>query len=193
MKRRSVHARGLILALALGSLVTGVALAQTPPPPDQGGSGTIPGVPGIQMPSPLPQPTISGTPMPYPAYGSPAPDVEQLTPKKGVPQSISLADAIRISVALSPAFALQNAEWAAIHAKYTSSVQAYYPGVSVNAQAGNQYSNGTTSRRRAPRRARPRLRPARYRACLRLGVALGVFAGDGDERVGDDYGHAADL
>ncbi len=97
------------------------------------------------MPSPLPQPTISGTPLPYPAYGTPAPDVANLTPKKGVPQSISLADAIRIGVALSPTFALQNAQWAAIHARYTSAVQALYPGVSGNAQIGNQYSNGTTS------------------------------------------------
>ncbi|MGA8326515.1 MAG: hypothetical protein WB757_10585, partial [Candidatus Cybelea sp.] len=124
MKQGSFRARALIAALALGGLVTGVALAQTPPP----SSGEIPGVPGVTMPSPLPQPTISGTPIPYPAYGTPAPDVQQLTPKKGVPESISLSDAIRIGVALSPTFALENAQWAAIHAKYTSSVQAYYPG-----------------------------------------------------------------
>ena len=121
-----------------------LAFAQTLPTPEPD-QGQIPGVPGIQMPSPLPQPTISGTPIPYPAYGTPAPDVANLTPKKGVPQSISLADAIRIGVALSPTFALQNAQWAAIHARYTSAVQALYPGVSGNAQIGNQYSNGTTS------------------------------------------------
>ena len=124
----------------LGALVTGVALAQNAP--DQ---GQIPGIPGIIMPSPLPQPTISGTPLPYPAYGTPAPDVAQLRAKKGVPQSISLVDAIRIAVALSPTFALENAQWAAIHARYTSSVQAYYPGLSANAQMGNEYTNGTTS------------------------------------------------
>ena len=50
-----------------------------------------------------------------------------------------------IGVALSPTFALQNAQWAAIHARYTSAVQALYPGVSGNAQIGNEYSNGTTS------------------------------------------------
>ncbi len=141
MKQGKFRARALIAALALGGLVTGAALAQTPPP----SSGEIPGVPGVTMPSPLPQPTISGTPIPYPAYGTPAPDVQQLTPKKGVPESISLSDAIRIGVALSPTFALENAQWAAIHAKYTSSVQAYYPGVSANAQAGKTYTNGTTS------------------------------------------------
>jgi outer membrane protein len=126
--------RGLVATLALGLLASGMAVAQT-----------LPGVPGIVMPSPQPQPTISGTPLPYPAYGTPAPDVAQLRPKKGVPQSISLADAIRIAVALSPTFALQNAQWAAIHARYTSSVQALYPGLSANAQMGKAYSNGTTS------------------------------------------------
>jgi outer membrane protein len=140
MKREKFLARELIAALVLGSLVTGVALAQNVPDQTQ-----IEGIPGVQMPSPLPQPTISGTPMPYPAYGTPAPDVARLAPKKGVPQSISLPDAIRIAVALSPTFALQNAQWAAIHAKYTSSYQAYYPGISANAQIGNAYSNGTTS------------------------------------------------
>lgn len=135
--------------------MTGVALAQNAP--DQ---GQIPGVPGIIMPSPLPQPTISGTPLPYPAYGTPAPDVAQLKPKKGVPQSISLIDAVRIAVALSPTFALENAQWAAIHAKYTSSVQAYYPGLSANAQAGNEYTNGTTSSTGGGRASSPGPSPA---------------------------------
>lgn len=124
----------------LGGLVTGAALAQNVP-----NSGQIEGIPGIQMPSPLPEPTVSGTPLPYPAYGTPAPDVERLTPKKGVPQVISLTDAVRIAVALSPAFANDNAQWAAIHAKYTSERQALFPGVSANATIGKQYSTGTTS------------------------------------------------
>jgi outer membrane protein len=158
MIRGPLRARVLVAALALVTLVTGVALAQTPtPPPSQDQN---PSIPGIQMPSPQPQPTISGTPLPYPAYGTPAPDVEALTPKKGVPQSISLADAIRIGVALSPAFALENAEWAAIHAKYTSSVQALYPGLSGNAQIGNAYSNGTTSTSAAGPSTSPSLAPA---------------------------------
>ncbi|MFY9631882.1 MAG: TolC family protein [Candidatus Cybelea sp.] len=130
----------LVAALGLGGLVTGVGLAQSVPPP-----GQIEGVPGVVMPSPQPEPTISGTPIPYPAYGTPAPDVERLTAKKGVPQTISLTDAVRIGVALSPTFANNNAEWAAIHAKYTSEKQALFPAVSANAQMGKQYSNGTTS------------------------------------------------
>ncbi|MGA9944148.1 MAG: TolC family protein [Candidatus Cybelea sp.] len=143
MTRSKLSARAFIAALALGTLVTTVAHAQNAPSP----AGQVP---GVQMPSPMPQPTISGTPLPYPAYGTPAPDVEQLTPKKGVPQSISLADAIRIGVALSPTFASQNAAWYAIHAKYTSEKQALYPGISANAQAANSYTNGTTSTSSSP-------------------------------------------
>jgi outer membrane protein len=139
--KRTVHsARALVAALVLGGLVTGVGLAQNAPNP---GDDQV--VPGVTMPSPQPQPTVSGTPIPYPAYGSPAPDVEQLTPKKGVPQSISLADAVRIGVALSPVFANDNAQWAAIHAKYTSELQALYPAVSGNAQAAKSYTNGTSA------------------------------------------------
>jgi outer membrane protein len=121
------------------SLATGVGLAQSAP--DQSDNQVVP---GISMPSPMPQPTVSGTPIPYPAYGTPAPDVEQLTPKKGVPQSISLSDAVRIGVALSPVFANDNAQWAAIHAKYTSELQALYPAVSGNAQAAKSYTNGSS-------------------------------------------------
>jgi outer membrane protein len=140
VRRGQTPARALVAALALGSLVTGAALAQNVPD-----RGQVQVVPGVQMPSPMPQPTVSGTPIPYPAYGTPAPDVAELKPKKGVPQSISLTDAVRIGVALSPTFALQNAQWAAIHAKYAASVQAYYPGVSGTATTGKAYSNGTTS------------------------------------------------
>jgi outer membrane protein len=143
--RAVFRARELVAALALGALATGVGLAQNAP-----NQGQIEGVPGVQMPSPLPQPTISGTPLPYPAYGTAAPDVAQMAPKKGVPQSISLTDAIRIAVALSPAFALQNAQWAAIHAKYTSELQALYPAVSGNAQMAKSFTNGTTSTSSSP-------------------------------------------
>lgn len=139
MKQTARHAGGLVAALTLGSLMTGIALAQTAPNQIQN-QGQIEGVPGVQMPSPLPQPTISGTPLPYPAFGSPAPDVVRLTPKKGVPATISLADAIRIGVALSPTFASQNAAWYAIHAKYGAEKQLYYPGISGTATMQNAYS-----------------------------------------------------
>lgn len=113
-------------------LVAPAARAQNPPLP-------------VQMPSPLPTPTTNGSPVPYPAYGSPAPDVQALTAKPGVPSVVNLQQAEKIAVALSPVFAGQNAAWAAIHAKYTSEQQALFPGVSGTATLGKQYTNGTSS------------------------------------------------
>jgi outer membrane protein len=139
MMKRTRSTQAIVAALVLGGLASGAGLAQSAPSQSE-----TSGVPGVQMPSPQPEPTISGTPLPYPAYGTPAPDVEQLTPKKGVPQSISLADAVRIGVALSPVFANDNAQWAAIHAKYTSELQALYPAVSGNAQTAKSYTNGSS-------------------------------------------------
>jgi outer membrane protein len=96
--------------------------------------------PSVILPTPAPLPSTGGTPIPYPAYGTPAPDVAHLTQKPGVPTSISLQQAIKIAVALSPVFANANAQWAIIHARYTASKQALLPGLSGTAQLGNQYS-----------------------------------------------------
>jgi outer membrane protein len=132
MSFRPSIAHAFIVAAALTGVMTAVAHAQ--PAPD---------VQPVQMPSPMPQPTVSGSPIPYPAYGTPAPDVAALKNKPGVPQSISLEQADKIAVALSPVFASDNAQWAAIHAKYTSSIQALYPGASGSATYGATYNNGT--------------------------------------------------
>jgi hypothetical protein len=59
MNRFGNPARALFTALALGSFVTGAALAQNAPAQIK-----EPGLPPIVMPSPQPQPTISGTPLP---------------------------------------------------------------------------------------------------------------------------------
>ncbi|HTX58810.1 MAG TPA: TolC family protein [Verrucomicrobiae bacterium] len=85
----------------------------------------------VIMPTPVPTPTPNSSPLQYPAYGSPAPDVERLVPKAGVPPVVNLNQAEKIAVALSPVFAADNAQWAAIHAKYTSTIQQLYPGISA--------------------------------------------------------------
>jgi len=110
-------------------------------------AGVAQGTPGSQiiLPTPQPMPTPGTTPLPYPAYGTPAPDVANLHPKKGVPTSISVEQATKIAVALSPVFASQNAQWAAIHAKYTSEKQALYPAVSANGTLGKGYQNGNVT------------------------------------------------
>lgn len=99
----------------------------------------------VILPTPQPMPTAGTTPIPYPAYGTPAPDVANLKPKNGVPTSVSVQQATKIAVALSPVFASQNAQWAAIHAKYTSEKQALYPGVSANGTIGKGYQNGNVT------------------------------------------------
>ncbi|MGA8532643.1 MAG: TolC family protein [Candidatus Tumulicola sp.] len=130
---KSTFLRLFIAALALSLTVPTAGFAQTPPASQ------------IIMPTPQPMPTQGGTPLPYPAYGTPAPDVAQLKEKKGVPTSVSLQQATKIGVALSPVFESQNAQWAAIHAKYTAEKQALYPGVSGNATIGKSYQNGSLS------------------------------------------------
>lgn len=99
----------------------------------------------VEMPSPLPTPTVNTSPVPYPAYGTPAPDVEALSAKPGIPATVGLQQAEKIAVALSPVFSAENAQWAAIHAKYTSEQQALFPGVSGTATMGKQYTNGTSA------------------------------------------------
>lgn len=125
-----MFARASVAAFAMSVLVPSAGVAQGAPPGSQ-----------IIMPTPAPMPTAGGTPLPYPAYGTPAPDVSHLTRKPGVPAVVSLAQAVKIAVALSPVFASQNAQWAAIHAKYTSEKQALFPAVSGSGAIGDQYSN----------------------------------------------------
>ncbi|MEO6836227.1 MAG: TolC family protein, partial [Candidatus Tumulicola sp.] len=129
MTIRSTFGRVLATAIALSVLVPGAGSAQGAPPGQ------------IIMPTPAPMPTAGGTPLPYPAYGTPAPDVSHLTARPGVPSVVALSQAVKIAVALSPVFAAQNAQWAAIHARYTSEKQALFPAVSGAGSIGNQYNN----------------------------------------------------
>jgi outer membrane protein len=131
MMLRLINARLFAALLALGLFVPAYARAQSQPP--------------VEMPSPLPTPTPNNSPLPYPAYGTPAPDVAQLAPRSGVPAVVALDQAEKLAVALSPTFAGQNAMWAAIHAKYTSAYQALLPGVSGTATMGSTYTNGTAT------------------------------------------------
>jgi outer membrane protein TolC len=128
MKKANVT-RAVSAAILIAAGVPVLGLAQTP-----AGDG------GVTLPSPVPLPTNGGTPLPYPAYGTPAPDVAHLTQKAGIPTVVTVQQAVKIAVALSPVFAQANAQWAAIHARYTSSKQALLPGLSGTAQLGNEYS-----------------------------------------------------
>jgi outer membrane protein len=129
MKKANVT-RAVCAAILLAAGVPALGFAQTQPTGDG----------GVTLPSPVPLPTNGGTPLPYPAYGTPAPDVAHLTQKAGIPTVVTVPQAVKIAVALSPVFASANAQWAAIHARYTSSKQALLPGLNGTAQIGNEYS-----------------------------------------------------
>lgn len=123
---RLFMARSLSVALALGLCAPLTVAAQTSQAP-------------ITVPTPAPMPTTSGTPIPYPAYGSPAPDVAQQQQKPGVPVSVTLNQAIDIAVVQSPAFASERAVYNAIAAKYGAEKSALLPGVSAQAAATKSY------------------------------------------------------
>jgi outer membrane protein len=128
MTRMRIRAAGAFMALLAAMLSVpagGLAQTKTPAP--------------VEMPSPVPTPTAGTTPLPYPAYGTPAPDVEQLTQHPGVPVVVNLEQAEKIAVALSPVFQNENAQWAAIHAKYTSEKQAIFPSLSAGASVTKDY------------------------------------------------------
>jgi outer membrane protein len=84
-------------------------------------------------------PTTSGTPIPYPAYGSPAPDVAAQKQRPGIPITVTLNQAVDIAVAQSPAFASERAAYLEIAAKYGAEKGALLPAVSAQASATRQY------------------------------------------------------
>ncbi|MGH7737616.1 MAG: TolC family protein [Candidatus Tyrphobacter sp.] len=86
----------------------------------------------IPVPTPAPTTMPSSSPLPYPAYGPPAPDVQLLVPHPGVPQHVSLAQAIDIAIAVSPNFIGQRAVYSELRARYAAEEQALFPAVSAN-------------------------------------------------------------
>ncbi len=84
---------------------------------------------------------MSGTPIPYPAYGSPAPDVAAQIAKPGIPMSVTLNQAIDIAVAQSPTFSSERAQYRAIAARYGAEQGALLPAVSANASANRSFGS----------------------------------------------------
>jgi len=96
-------------------------------------------------PPPTPTPAPSAAALPYPAYGSPAPDVAQLHPVANVPPTVTLEQAIAIAAAKSPAFAIQRAQYDAIRAKYGAAKGALYPSVSADGSVSRSFGAGGTA------------------------------------------------
>lgn len=93
--------------------------------------------------APVPTPAASATAIPYPAYGTPAPDVAAQVQKPGVPTVISLNQAVDIAVLASPAFASERAQYRAILARYAAEKNAVFPNLSGDASVQRQYGGVT--------------------------------------------------
>ncbi len=133
MALRTMIARTLVFALGAACALPVHVDAQT------SSAGAAP----VTAPTPVPMVNPSMTPIPYPAYGTPAPDVAAQKQHSGVPPTISLEQAIDIAVVQSPAFASQRAQYRAIYAKYGAEKGALFPSVSGSAGITRNYgSNG---------------------------------------------------
>ena len=131
---REALARSLTFALALAACAPVAALAQ----------GTQP----VEAPTPQPIPQQSSAPIPYPAYGTPAPDVAAQRQKKDVPTTVSLKQATDIAVMTSPQFDAQRAQYRAVAAKYGAAKGALLPNVTGSAGITRDYgasSSGSSS------------------------------------------------
>jgi outer membrane protein TolC len=91
-------------------------------------------------------PTPAPTTLPYPAYGTPAPGIAVQRPKAGVPQSVTLQQAIAIAAATSPQLAIARAQLMQAHAPLSLANTAIFPNisgtVSTTRSNGGRQSNG---------------------------------------------------
>jgi outer membrane protein len=126
MVRSMMFARTQIVlvfgVLALAAALTG-AIAALP------ASAAPTSAPATPIPLPSIGPASSPTALPYPAYGTPAPGVASTVTEPGVPQVVTLSQAIAIAFARSPILATARGDvqlaQAALHLQETG----YYPNI----------------------------------------------------------------
>jgi len=131
------HLRSWFSSIAAAALVLAWVLA----PWRAGAQSLAP----VEAPTPVPTPVVTTTPLPYPAYGTPAPDISRQQPTANVPASVSLAQAVAIAVMGSPTFASERAQYRAIAAKYSSEKQAILPNISGSASVTRSYGGSRTT------------------------------------------------
>jgi outer membrane protein len=127
MSLRSAAALGALVLIAFPC----ATLANSPPP--------------IAVPTPMPEVIPSQSPLPYPAYGAPAPDVQVLVPHPGIPTRVSISQAIDLAVAISPTFASERAAYSELRAKYSAEQQALFPAISANGSWQESYGGVNSS------------------------------------------------
>ena len=132
--------RGVFLtgAVALGLIMSAQANA--------GAAAAVRATP-TPLPTPAPLTTpLAGKSMPYPAYGTPAPGVSETRPQPGVPQAITLAQAIAIAVAKSPTLAQARAQVETANAQVQQARTAELPNLSgtISTNRSNGPSSGSS-------------------------------------------------
>lgn len=149
-------AAAALFAIAIASLGNVSAVAQ----PTRAVAAPSP-VPSLPPPQPVPSPITSLPPasaeqtLPYPAFGSPAPGVDRGVPVAGVPQTVSIDQAIAIGFARSPLLAQARGSVEVATAPVNLAKTAILPSLSGAATVsrnfrqpgsnGNGTSTGTTT------------------------------------------------
>jgi len=112
-----------------------------PTPAPFAGPGAIPTLAPVSPGEALPTlaPANSGTPLPYPAFGTPAPG-QSPTAVPGIPQTITLQQAVAIAAARSPALAAARGDAALAAAPLKAASLAFFPAISGTASTTRNYS-----------------------------------------------------
>lgn len=120
---------GLVTTALVVIGVSSFSGAQPAPSPVPSGAMTIP-TPGI-IPTTPPTlaPANQPTSLPYPAYGSPAPGATSLVGQPGVPQVVTLSQAIAIGFAKSPVLAAARGSVDVANAPVLASTLAFLPDI----------------------------------------------------------------
>jgi len=93
----------------------------------------------LATPTPIPASTPPAAPMPYPAYGTPAPGVAVQRQQAGVPISISLPQAIAISAARSPILAIARSDYRLSQLSVDLARTGLYPNIAGTASVTRSY------------------------------------------------------
>jgi outer membrane protein TolC len=120
--------------------------AGTPAPNAPGAAGTPGPSGGSALTGPNSIPTLApadqAAPLPFPAYGTPAPQSAPI-PVAGVPQIVTIQQAILIAYALSPVLASARADVAIATAPVGLARSALFPSLSGSASTARDYRQST--------------------------------------------------
>jgi outer membrane protein len=157
MASRTLAALALfaLTASPWGAMPAGAQAKMAAPPPTPAPYGS-PLPAGMSGPSSLPSPISSLPPasqpvtLPYPAYGTPVPGVNRGVPAAGIPQVVSLDQAVAIGFARSPLLASARATVEIDQAPVDLAKTAVLPNIAGTASTSHEFSqnapNGPTDR-----------------------------------------------